>query len=197
MTHAERVASQVSAIIAENGDDRFFTNKEIKALPEVLSPDETLLSFCSGMYEGNTWLLSLTDRRIVFLDKGMLWGMKQTSVDLTKINSITLDKGLFFAKIRINDGGTGYLIDMVAKGISSIFVSKVEQALAALRSGRPVVPPGAAPDMRSISPARSEPSSPPFSEDRLARIERLVTLRESGALTEAEFQAEKARIISG
>jgi len=32
-------------------------------------------------------------------------------------------------------------------------------------------------------------------DDRISRLERLAKLREQGALTEAEFQAEKARIL--
>ena len=34
-------------------------------------------------------------------------------------------------------------------------------------------------------------------EDRIARLERLSKLRETGVLSEAEFQAEKARILAG
>jgi hypothetical protein len=34
-------------------------------------------------------------------------------------------------------------------------------------------------------------------EDRIAKLERLSKLRESGALSEAEFEAEKARILAG
>jgi hypothetical protein len=34
-------------------------------------------------------------------------------------------------------------------------------------------------------------------EDRIAKLERLATLRDSGVLSEAEFEAEKARILAG
>jgi hypothetical protein len=34
-------------------------------------------------------------------------------------------------------------------------------------------------------------------EDRIANLERLSKLRESGVLSDAEFEAEKARILSG
>ena len=60
------------------GDDQFFTKKELKHLPEILREGEQLLAFTSGIMDGNTWLISLTDRRIIFLDKGMIWGLKQT-----------------------------------------------------------------------------------------------------------------------
>ena len=34
-------------------------------------------------------------------------------------------------------------------------------------------------------------------EDRIAKLERLSKLREAGVLSEAEFEAEKARILAG
>ena len=34
-------------------------------------------------------------------------------------------------------------------------------------------------------------------EDRIAQLERLSKLRESGVLSDAEFEAEKARILAG
>lgn len=37
--------------------------------------------------------------------------------------------------------------------------------------------------------------SPAISDDRLGRLERLAALRNSGVLTEAEFEVEKAKIL--
>ena len=50
-------------------------------------------------------------------------------------------------------------------------------------------------DGRVGSPATTSPSG--GSDDRLARLERLAALHASGALTDAEFAAEKARILGG
>lgn len=115
MTRAEEIQNRCDELKRENGDDRFFTGREIKMLPEVLSQDERLISLCSGLTQGSTWLIVLTDRRIVLLDKGMFWGMKEISIDLNKVNSITQKAGFFFAKIIIGDGSAGYEIDNVAK----------------------------------------------------------------------------------
>jgi hypothetical protein len=41
------------------------------------------------------------------------------------------------------------------------------------------------------------PDSGNMVEDRIAKLERLSKLRESGVLSEDEFQAEKARILGG
>lgn len=43
----------------------------------------------------------------------------------------------------------------------------------------------------------AEPAGADDAEDRIAQLERLAKLRESGALTEAEFEAEKGRILRG
>ena len=44
---------------------------------------------------------------------------------------------------------------------------------------------------------RASRSSGNMVEDRIAKLERLSKLRESGVLSEAEFEAEKARILAG
>jgi hypothetical protein len=61
------------------------------------------------------------------------------------------------------------------------------QVLEALQSAG-AMPAGAAP-----RPAESEDEA----AERIANLERLAKLRESGALTDAEFEAEKARILRG
>jgi hypothetical protein len=46
-------------------------------------------------------------------------------------------------------------------------------------------------------PTASMPPAAPSGDDRLARLERLAALKASGALTDAEFEAEKAKILAG
>ena len=58
-------------IAKEIGDDNFFTKKELNYLPEALADGEQVLAFTFGFLDGNTWLLTLTDRRLIFLDKGI------------------------------------------------------------------------------------------------------------------------------
>jgi hypothetical protein len=43
----------------------------------------------------------------------------------------------------------------------------------------------------------AEPAAPDDAGERVAQLERLAKLRESGALTEDEFEAAKARILRG
>ena len=81
--------------------------------------------------DGNTWLITLTDRRVIFLDKGMLYGLKQTTIDLDKVNSISSSTGLLLGKISIEDGASSKLIENVGKKTVKNFTNKVQDAIEA------------------------------------------------------------------
>jgi hypothetical protein len=40
--------------------------------PKVLADGEPVLAFASGLVNGHTWLIALTDRRLLFLNKGLI-----------------------------------------------------------------------------------------------------------------------------
>ncbi|MCS4448526.1 PH domain-containing protein [Clostridium botulinum] len=67
-----------------NVTDTFGTKKEIKFLPEVLREDEEIKYMTSGFLDGNTWLVTCTNKRVIFLDKGMIFGLKQKEIPLEK-----------------------------------------------------------------------------------------------------------------
>ena len=73
-TKAE-LKEEYNKIAEEMGDTQFFTKKELYYLPEVLMENEPVLAYTSGFMDGNTWLITLTDRRIIFLDKGLIYGL--------------------------------------------------------------------------------------------------------------------------
>lgn len=130
------------AVAAETGDDRFFTAKELDALPRELAPFEQVLSFSSGSLNGNTWLIVLTDERVLFLDKGMLFGMKKVSVDLNRIANIESERGLMFGKITIGANGQDYSIEYVWKSTVDPFVEATRRAMRAWAHGQTLVSPG-------------------------------------------------------
>jgi hypothetical protein len=92
---SERTAGY-TRIVKVTGDDQFFTRKELEHLPEILSDGERVLAFASGLMDGNTWLIALTDRRIVFLDKGIFYGLKQATIDLDKVNAVGRNRYLLW-----------------------------------------------------------------------------------------------------
>ncbi len=151
-------------IAEEMGDDQFFTKKELHYLPEVLRDGEQVLAFTSGLKDGNTWLIVLTDRRILFLDKGMIYGLKQESIPLNRVNSISGNTGLLLGKIVITDGSRSHEITNVWKKTVKRFTNRCQEELD-----------------RSISPHQPVPQADVHESDPYAILEKLFELKEKGS----------------
>lgn len=173
-------------IAREMGDAQFFTKKELHHLPKVLGTGEQVLAFTSGLMDGNTWLVTLTDRRIIFLDKGMIYGLKQSSISLDKVNAVSGQTGLLFGTILIEDGAAQREIRNVWKKTVLAFVNKTRDALEARRRPAHVAMP---------VPVAAPPAAPQ-PVDIVNLLERLAALKASGILTDAEFETQKAKILS-
>ncbi|MDR1850428.1 MAG: PH domain-containing protein [Zoogloeaceae bacterium] len=163
-------------IAKEIGDDQFFTKKELNHLPEILSAGEQVLAFTSGLMDGNTWLITLTDKRIIFLDKGMIYGLKQTAIDLDKVNSVSGETGIFFGKITISDGGASRVIDNVWKKTVVVFTNKVRDAIEARKSASQHVQ--------------------PTGDDVVTKLEKLAALLANGIINQEEFAQQKAKLLA-
>jgi hypothetical protein len=168
---------EYNRIATEMGDDQFFTKKELHYLPEIVREGEQVLAFTSGVMDGNTWLITLTDRRIIFLDKGMIYGLKQTVVDLDRVNAVSGETGLFFGKITITDSAKDRTITNVWKKTVKSFTNRVQEAIEAKKPG----------DQR-MTGGDAAP-------DRVGQLERLAQLKAQGILSEEEFLVEKQRIL--
>ncbi|MCP3922735.1 MAG: hypothetical protein GY714_09145 [Desulfobacterales bacterium] len=105
------------------------TKKEIQYLPEILNEGETVLGLTSGLMNANTWLIVCTQKRVIFLDKGWIYGLEQFEIPLNKINSIKQKTGLFVGEICIQDGQGGVEIKNVLKKTVKYFVSVVSNAI--------------------------------------------------------------------
>lgn len=123
------------AIADEMGDDRFFTTKELDHLPSILAPEEQVLAFSSGLHKSNTWLIVLTNERVIFLDKGMIYGLRQSSIELERVNNIDSEKGLMFGKISIGSNAEIYEITNVWKKTVDPFTKKLREAIKAKHAG--------------------------------------------------------------
>lgn len=165
-------------IASEIGDDQFFTKKELHHLPSVLSDGEQVLAFTSGLMDGNTWLIALTDQRIIFLDKGIIYGLKQATIPLDKVNAVSGETGIIFGKIIIEDGASSRVITNVWKRTVIAFTNKTREAMNEIRRPRSAAPP----------PLGSE-------DDVISKLERLSALKTSGILTQEEFDKQKAIIL--
>ena len=98
----EYVEKQLAKI---NAKKRLGVGKELKHLHEVINKGENILGHTRGFYNGNTWLICITDRRVLFLDKGMIYGMKSAEIPLDNVSSVNYETGLVFGSVSVTAGG--------------------------------------------------------------------------------------------
>jgi hypothetical protein len=155
----------------------FFNRSELRHLPKVIREGETLRAIARGKFEGAHWLVVATDQRLLLIDKGVLFGEKLLEFPLTEIQTIQQTTGFFKGELIIETAnGTRRVENLKKKGAMKIadIVSRL------------------------IYSARSPHSSsmpPSVSCDAVSQLERLAKLRESGALTEEEFQNQKKKLL--
>jgi leucyl aminopeptidase len=108
----------------------------------------------------------------------MLFGLKQMELPLSHISAISHKTGLVLGKIEVSTAGGTKLIDMIDKKD----VAKVAQIISDLVNWT-----------RSM---QSAPIQSPVATDLATQLERLAALRNQGILTDAEFQQQKAKLLS-
>mgnify|MGYP000059172111 FL=1 len=155
--------------------DFFGTKKEVKELPNVIQDDEIITYATSGMLNGNTWLIVSTNKRVIFLDKGMIFGLKQVEIPLDKINSISYKKGLLLGEITIWDGAAPMGITAVTKQTLVPFVEAVNKSREELNHSR----------TKSASPQLS-------AADEILKFKSLL---DQGILTQEEFDKKKKELL--
>lgn len=189
----------------------FYTKREINYLPKIMADDEKIMALTSGYHGKRTMLLVCTNRRLLFVDKGMIIGVKVKQLNLDRIQSIDSSYIIVFGTIRIWDGAASYEISMILKDSIDPFVKAVRQAIEDYRkivfrdmTGQTQTAAQPAPDIIAVpkpqppmqSPAPpSKPMTNKNAPDMLERLERLAKLREEGHLTEEEFQQQKIKLL--
>lgn len=126
----------------------FFRRREIRHLPEVLELDETIKAAAVGLMERGSWLVLCTDRRLLFLNKGPLWGLEQIEIPLEQVSSVAHRTGLMYGQVKIQGAGAGEtVVKRVGKDAAPGFAravqtSRSEHLANSNRKGRQVPPLG-------------------------------------------------------
>ncbi|WP_392587814.1 PH domain-containing protein [Serratia ureilytica] len=179
----DQLKAEMKRLSAVVSDTPFGTKKEFFHLPAILNADEQPIAIASGIMDNNTWLITLTNKRVIFLDKGMIFGVKQVDVNLNNIVSVGGKTGLMFGEIMISTSGQNYIIKNVMKSCVIPFTNLIND----IRN----VP-------TKITNSDSQPSKVSLSfDEQMAKIERLADMKEEGMLTDEEFQQQKQRILNG
>lgn len=153
----------------------FWTRKEIRYLPNILENGEVIKAITSGIMNNATWLAVCTQQRLIFLNRGFLYGIEQMQIPLERIQAIDNEFSLFFGNITVWDGASAFTIANVLKRSILPFVKVTQEQMYISRHG-----------------AKTATST---GTDVVTQLEKLAELREKGHLTDEEFQTQKKRLL--
>ena len=169
----------------------FYTHKEIRYLPKILNENEHILALTSGFMNNRTWLAVCTNRRVLFVDRGMFFGLRQLQMNLDRIQAIDSSFGLAFGTIRVWDGAASMSISLVLRSTVAPFVKTVQDAMDKYK--RLMVHELAATATNAHNTASSVGS---LGQNQLINeLERLAKLKADGHLSEQEYAAAKAKML--
>lgn len=179
MPTLEQIKEQLSHI---NGFDSLFGRKEIKELPNILWDDESVLGMITGSYNGKVGVLFATTKRLIFVDKGLLFGLKVEDFPYDKITSIQYETGMFLGKLTIFASGNKAELKDATKDLVRLFAETVRARIENKGASK--------------QPEPKNEVQPLSMEDKIQQLERLQKLKEAGILSESELAEQKAKILS-
>ncbi|MDP9475631.1 MAG: PH domain-containing protein [Actinomycetota bacterium] len=155
--------------------------REIRELPNILWEDEVIEKMIQGTYgsRSSIGVLVATNKRLCFVDKGLVYGVRVEDFAYDQITSMEYKTGLLLGRIIVYSAGNRAEIVNCEKAQVQAFTEYVR----ARTSGR------------TVHASAPQQSALPDSDDPISRLERLAGLKERGILTDAEFQAEKRKIL--
>ena len=165
-----------------DGLQQFLGRREIKELPRILWENECLENIIQGTYKDGNGVLVATNKRLIFVDKGFVVGLKVEDFPYDKISSIQYETGILMGTLVIFASGNKAEIKKVAKKNLRGFAEWVRARISA-------------PQPSVAVPNESQTHA--TQEDTIAQLERLAKLREQGVLDEKEFQEQKNKILHG
>lgn len=77
--------------------------------------DENVYNLIQGIYNNGIGIFAATNKRLIFIDKGLMYGLKVEDFHYDKISSIQYLAGLLLGKLLIFVSGNKEVIDNVDK----------------------------------------------------------------------------------
>jgi Bacterial PH domain/Short C-terminal domain len=150
--------------------------REIKRLTEYLWEGEQVERMTTGAYGKGTGLVVLTDRRLLFLQHGI---MSQTTEDfpLDKVSSIQWSSGMMLGMITVFASGNKAEIKNVNKGDGKEIVDLIRHRLS------------------DKTPPANPATTGGGGQDVYEQLRKLGELHTGGVLTDEEFEKKKADLL--
>lgn len=157
--------------------DFAFVKKELRALADMLPLNEEPLAAIRG-FSGRetTVLVVLTSRRIIFIDAGMIYGLKTSDIPLRAVNAVSHSSGIFFCNLIVTNGADNTFVRSVLVKEAKQFSKDVDTALADWSNGL-------------MNPSRGI-----FSEaDEISKYKKLW---DDGVITKEQFERKRDELLN-
>lgn len=176
MATFEEIKAQIGNIDDAKG---ILVRKEIKELPHILWEDEKVEKIVQGYYNKGTGVLVATNKRLIFVDKGLIYGCRVEDFPYDKITSIQYKTGLVLGEITIFASGNNALIQNIQKAYVKNFAEFVRARITGIK------------DHASFQSVNKNEE-----EDAFVKLEKLAQLKDKGIITEDEFNEQKKRLLN-
>lgn len=161
------------------GTNKLIDSKEIKELPSILEDGETVKRVVKGSYEQRNGILVATNKRLIFIHKGVLFGFGIEDLTYDRLTSIQHKLDSTFGTITILTSDDRIDIQRVDKEQAIAFSKYVREKIA--RSGHHFFNKRGKELNDSLSIAD--------------QIKKLTDLRDAGLLTDEELLVHEQKIL--
>ncbi|MFL5955055.1 MAG: AAA family ATPase [Gaiellaceae bacterium] len=132
---------------------------ELRELPKLLQPGEEVVSIVQGWFRGKPGVLVATADRLLFLDKGWLFGLHYENFEYAQLTAVQYDGGLVWAQITIVGTGGSAEIERAPGAAARELCEQIQPLLRrASHSSVTVAAPPGDPGATTAAPPQSLPS---------------------------------------
>lgn len=156
--------------------DFTFVKRELRALAKMLPDNEEPLAAVRGFAGGwNTVLVVLTQRRIIFIDAGMVYGLKTSDIPIRAINAVSHSSGIWFCNLIVTNGADNTSVRNVFVKQAERFSKDVDATLLQWSNGL------------------NNNNGPLSGADEILKYKKLL---DSGVITEAQFIRKRDELLN-
>jgi hypothetical protein len=171
----EDVRKKLDEITRKSSGYLTLAARALNDVEDAIYPEEEILAIGEGLYNHDMWLILVTDRRILMLCRGLLFGFKSKSIRMEDVAGVTAVPGSMMTKLVVQEGTKSIEIDNIHNASAQYIEGRIRQVLKGQKLGIPAV---------------SMPE-----DDHLVALAELVKKREQRQIDDEEFDRQKAELM--
>ena len=186
-------------------------NRNLPLLPEILNDNEIVeMASIGHKMQENTALLGgkyavkdvsagiilATNIRVIYVNKGMMWGFTLEDYDYSKISSIEQSRGMLSTVLEINASGNSVVLGNIphdqASRIATAIGNRIGQSNRRVEVNQQVVH---GDNITEINDSVLNRSNVGGGSSKMQELERLAEMKEKGLIDDDEFKQMKKEIL--